>query len=93
MEIATRRVHFAGCTPNPDGPWMQQIARNLTDVEEGFLKSKRYVLMDVNVRRNTWVENAGRTEAGDGERRSGGTPAVGEQGEKVFVARAGEHRR
>ena len=27
------------------------------------------------------------------ERRSGGTPAVGEQGEKVFVARAGEHRR
>ncbi len=46
MEIATRRVHFAGCTPNPDGPWMQQIARNLTDVEEGFLKGKRYVLMD-----------------------------------------------
>ena len=46
METATRRVHFAGCTPNPDGPWMQQIARNLTDVEEGFLKGKRYVLMD-----------------------------------------------
>ena len=46
MEIATRRVHFAGCTPNPDGPWIQQIARNLTDVEEGFLKGKRYVLMD-----------------------------------------------
>ncbi len=46
MEIATRRIHFAGCTPNPDGPWMQQIARNLTDVEDGFLKGKRYVLMD-----------------------------------------------
>jgi len=46
MEIATRRVHFAGCTPNPDGLWMQQIARNLTDVEDGFLKGKRYVLMD-----------------------------------------------
>jgi putative transposase len=46
MEIATRRVHFAGCTPNPDGPWMQQIARNLTDVEDGFLQGKRYVLMD-----------------------------------------------
>ena len=29
MEVATRRVHFAGCTPNPDGPWMKQIARNL----------------------------------------------------------------
>ena len=46
MEIATRRVHFAGCTPNPDEPWMQQIARNLTDVEDGFLLGKRYVLMD-----------------------------------------------
>ena len=25
MEIATRRVHFAGCTPNPDEAWMKQI--------------------------------------------------------------------
>lgn len=46
MELATRRIHFAGCTPNPDGSWMQQIARNLTDVEDGFLQGKRYVLMD-----------------------------------------------
>ena len=46
MELATRRVHFAGCTPNPDGCWMMQIARNLTDAEDGFLKGKRYVLMD-----------------------------------------------
>jgi putative transposase len=46
MELATRRVHFAGCTPNPDGRWMQQVARNLSDFEDGFLKGKRYVLMD-----------------------------------------------
>ena len=46
MELKTRRVNFAGCTPNPDGPWMQQIARNLTDVEDGFLNGKRYLLMD-----------------------------------------------
>jgi len=46
MELATRRVHFAGCTPNPDGPWMKQIARNLTDAEDGFLVGKRYLLMD-----------------------------------------------
>jgi len=46
LELATRRVHFAGCTPNPDGPWMQQIGRNLTDAEDGFLKGKGYVLMD-----------------------------------------------
>ena len=46
MELATRRVHFAGCTPNPNEPWMKQIARNLTDCQDGFLNGKRYLLMD-----------------------------------------------
>jgi len=46
MEIATRRVCFAGCTPNPDELWMKQVGRNLTDVEDGFLIGRRYVLMD-----------------------------------------------
>ncbi len=46
MELATRRVRFAGCTTNPDTVWMKQIARNLTMAEEGFLDGKRYVLMD-----------------------------------------------
>jgi putative transposase len=35
MELATRRVHFAGCTANPDEAWMCQTARNLTDGERG----------------------------------------------------------
>jgi hypothetical protein len=34
MELKTRRVHFAGCTPNPNAAWMKQIARNLTDTKE-----------------------------------------------------------
>jgi len=46
MEIATRRVHFAGCSTNPDELWMKQIARNLTDAFDGFLNGMRYVLMD-----------------------------------------------
>ncbi len=46
MEVATRRIHFAGCTPNPDEPWMKQIARNLIDCEDGFLSGKRYLIMD-----------------------------------------------
>lgn len=45
MELKTRRVHFAGCTPCPNETWMKQIARNLTDLD-GFLQGKRYVLMD-----------------------------------------------
>ena len=46
IELKTRRVHFAGCTPNPDGAWMTRVARNLTDSIDGFLLGKRYVLMD-----------------------------------------------
>ncbi len=46
MEVATRRIRFAGCTPNPDETWMKQIARNLTEAEDGFLNSRRYLIMD-----------------------------------------------
>ena len=46
MELRTRRVHFAGCTVNPAGPWMTQVARQLTDPIDGFLNGNRYLLMD-----------------------------------------------
>jgi transposase InsO family protein len=46
MEVATRRVHFAGCTTNPHEAWMRQTARELTNFEDGFLNGKRYLLMD-----------------------------------------------
>ena len=46
MRVATRRVHFAGCTVNPTTSWMRQIGRNLTDPFEGFLLKVRYLLMD-----------------------------------------------
>ncbi len=46
LEVETRRVHFAGCTPNPDEDWMKQIARNITDHFDGFLLGTRYLLMD-----------------------------------------------
>jgi putative transposase len=46
IEVASRRVDFAGCTTNPDESWMLQIARNLSDAEDGFLCRKKYLLMD-----------------------------------------------
>jgi transposase InsO family protein len=46
MELATRRVHFAGCTANPNDLWMLQVARNLNDADDGFLRGKKYLLMD-----------------------------------------------
>jgi putative transposase len=44
MELKTRRVHFAGCTPNPHEAWMKQTARELTSCDDGFLDGKRYLI-------------------------------------------------
>jgi putative transposase len=46
MDIATRKVRIAGIHTNPNGDWMKQVARNLTDSEEGFLKGKRFLILD-----------------------------------------------
>lgn len=46
MELAKRRVRFAGLMANPDEGWMLQAARNLTDAEGGFLRGIKYLLMD-----------------------------------------------
>jgi putative transposase len=32
IHLHTRRVHIAGMTPNPDGVWMAQVARNMSMV-------------------------------------------------------------
>ncbi len=46
IDIATRRVYIAGTTTNPASAWMEQIARNLTDCEEGFLTGRRFLVID-----------------------------------------------
>jgi putative transposase len=46
IDIASRSVHVAGITPHPDNSWMTQIARNITDMDNGFLRGKRYVILD-----------------------------------------------
>ena len=46
IELATRRVRIAGITPNPDTQWMLQMARQLTDSEDGILLGKRYLILD-----------------------------------------------
>ena len=37
IDLKTRRVHLAGVTCRADGPWMAQVARNLTDAAAGPL--------------------------------------------------------
>lgn len=46
IDIATRRVQIAGTMTNPVSAWMEQIARNLTDWEDGFLTGKRFLIID-----------------------------------------------
>ncbi len=40
IELKTRRVHIAGIHPQPGGAWMEQMARNLTDAVDGFLRTR-----------------------------------------------------
>jgi transposase len=44
--VKTRAVEIAGIASNPDGRWMQQMARNLTDSVDGFLRNATYLVHD-----------------------------------------------
>ena len=46
IDLKTRCVHLAGIAHDPHGAWMEQVARNLTDAVDGFLRSTRYLIHD-----------------------------------------------
>jgi putative transposase len=46
IDLSTRRVEIAGITAEPDAAWMSQVSRNVTDVSDGFLTGKRYMIHD-----------------------------------------------
>lgn len=46
IDLETRRVEIAGVVAQPQGRWMRQVARNLTDVVDGFLPEGCYVIHD-----------------------------------------------
>ena len=46
MDLSTRKVEIAGIARAANGLWMSQIARNLTDSEDGILHGKRYLIHD-----------------------------------------------
>ncbi|MGK0303493.1 MAG: transposase InsO family protein, partial [Planctomycetota bacterium] len=43
---ATRMVEIAGITPNPNSAFMAQVARNLTDQVDGFLRDMKHLILD-----------------------------------------------
>jgi transposase InsO family protein len=46
MKLETREVLIAGISASPTGEWMKQIARNLTDAEDGFLEGIHQLILD-----------------------------------------------
>jgi len=46
MRVASRRVCIAGITTTPDAAWMEQMARNMTMADTGFLSGCQYLLHD-----------------------------------------------
>ena len=46
IAVKTRAVEIAGIGMNPDGEWIEQMARNLTDVVDGFLREAKYLIHD-----------------------------------------------
>jgi hypothetical protein len=46
IDLRSRRVEVAGIAQQPDGEWMKQIARNLTDAVDGFLNGAHYLIHD-----------------------------------------------
>jgi len=46
IDLKTRRIEIAGILPRPNDVWMSQIARNLTDAEDGSLNGSHYLIDD-----------------------------------------------
>src|SRR5258708_28465442 len=46
IHLESRRICLAGVTRHPDQGWMEQMARNVTMEDSGFLINRRYLLHD-----------------------------------------------
>jgi putative transposase len=46
IRLKTRTVEIAGITSQPCEAWMKQIARNLTDPQDGFLRGVTHLILD-----------------------------------------------
>jgi len=46
IDLATRAVEVVGSTTSPGEDFMKQVARNLTDCVDGFLREKKFLILD-----------------------------------------------
>ena len=57
IELSSRKVHIAGITPRPDGAFMMQVGRKLTDLQEGFVCGERLLILDRDQKFTTEFRN------------------------------------
>jgi len=46
IDLSTRKVQILGVKPDPNGIWMEQVARNVTDDEGSIFEGKTYLIHD-----------------------------------------------
>ena len=46
IDLSTRKVAILGVKPDPNGVWMEQVARNLSDGFDGFLNGCEFLIHD-----------------------------------------------
>ena len=46
IDLPTRKVNIIGVAPDPDGQWMKQMARNVTDAFDGPLRKGKFLIHD-----------------------------------------------
>jgi putative transposase len=63
IDLRSRRVHVVGSTPTPDGWFMVQAARRLTDAVDGFLVGHRVLICDRDMK---WTDGFRRIVQGTG---------------------------
>jgi putative transposase len=61
ISLATRRIEYLACTPNPDGHWTAQQARNLV-MDVGDEQPFRFLIHDRDTRFSRAFDDVFRTE-------------------------------
>ena len=57
IHLESRRICLAGVTRHPDEAWMEQMARNGTMEDSGFLNNRRYLCPNLNAYAERWVRS------------------------------------
>ena len=65
IELSTRRIHLAGVTAHPDGPWVDQQARNLLLMFGGRGPRLRFLIRDRDAKFTRAFDDVFRSEGCD----------------------------